>query len=481
MKKKISILIIVIFILTFSSLLFAQSSTNVIKNETIYVYLNSKGQPTYIKIVYAFKNIIGKTISFFNKFSLTNFKIEDGIEKLSQNSQKVDIISKEKICYFSVEPRLNEIKLPISFNITYIFNGKESTPSQFMKKNGTLEIKISATNNYLVKDKIEYKSFPNNETVSEQIDLLLPYMILITSDFKSTMFNDVEVPAGIKVFKGENYSLTVPLFPYPAASTSIIFSGTISEIPTFYISAQLIAFSLPDLLGQNYEQINQMVVTNFNNYLSIKNSIIQILDMERDVVKTIQEFQAGLNKSIPTILQAQDLLNNYIKSLEAVIKMNNLLYSILYDMKNVLGFDETSIAYVKQFIEFNNQLIQVVLSGGEYEQTNVPGLYNFPDYVVQAQDLSRVIDSELNVFLNGLEKVDMMITSVRKILETYETQTIDFINIFRRDYVKYARVIELSTFAAKDYSLILDKNSIPKDAIIEQNYSFFYKIDFQKD
>jgi len=74
-----------------------------------------------------------------------------------------------------------------------------------------------------------------------------------------------------------------------------------------------------------------------------------------------------------------------------------------------------------------------------------------------------------------------MITSVRKILETYETQTIDFINIFRRDYVKYTRVIELSTFAAKDYSLILDKNSIPKDAIIEQNYSFFYKIDFQKD
>jgi len=350
-----------------------------------------------------------------------------------------------------------------------------------MNKNGTLEIKISATNNYLVKDKIEYKSFPNNETVSEQIDLLLPYMILITSDFKSTMFNDVEVPAGIKVFKGENYSLTVPLFPYPSASTSIIFSGTISEIPTFYISAQLIAFSLPDLLGQNYEQINQMVVTNFNNYLSIKNSIIQILDMERDVVKTIQEFQAGLNKSIPAILQAQDLLNNYIKSLEAVIKMNNLLYSILYDMKNVLGFDETSITYVKQFIEFNNQLIQVVLSGGEYEQTTIPGLYNFPDYVVQAQDLSRIIDSELNVFLNGLEKVDMMITSVRKILETYATQTIDFINIFRRDYVKYTRVIELSTFAAKDYSLILDKNSIPKDATIEQNYSFFYKIDFQKD
>ncbi|HOV45480.1 MAG: hypothetical protein KBG82_00930 [Spirochaetes bacterium] len=481
MKKKISILIIVIFILTFSSLLFAQSSTNVIKNETIYVYLNNKGQPTYIKIVYAFKNIIGKTVSFLNKFSLTNFKIEDGIEKLSQNREKVDIISKEKICYFSVEPRLNEIKLPISFNITYIFNGKESTPSQFMNKNGTLEIKISATNNYLVKDKIEYKSFPDNETVSEQIDLLLPYMILITSDFKSTMFNDVEVPAGIKVFKGENYSLTVPLFPYPSASTSIIFSGTISEIPTFYISAQLIAFSLPDLLGQNYEQINQMVVTNFNNYLSIKNSIIQILDMERDVVKTIQEFQAGLNKSIPAILQAQDLLNNYIKSLEAVIKMNNLLYSILYDMKNVLGFDETSITYVKQFIEFNNQLIQVVLSGGEYEQTTIPGLYNFPDYVVQAQDLSRIIDSELNVFLNGLEKVDMMITSVRKILETYETQTIDFINIFRRDYVKYTRVIELSTFAAKDYSLILDKNSIPKDATIEQNYSFFYKIDFQKD
>ena len=128
-------------------------------------------------------------------------------------------------------------------------------------------------------------------------------MILITSDFKSTMFNDVEVPAGIKVFKGENYSLTVPLFPYPSASTSIIFSGTISEIPTFYISAQLIAFSLPDLLGQNYEQINQMVVTNFNNYLSIKNSIIQILDMERDVVKTIQEFQAGFNKSILAILQ----------------------------------------------------------------------------------------------------------------------------------------------------------------------------------
>ncbi|MFN3411560.1 MAG: hypothetical protein ACK4YF_05330 [Exilispira sp.] len=476
MKKKF-IVFIVFFILIFTLNTFAQS-VKIIKNETIYVTLNYKGQPTKIKISYAFKWAANKVISFFNRFNLQNFKIDDGIDKITQNQQKVEIITKDSLVYFFTEPSASEIKLPISFSITYILNGKETIPENIINSNGVLEIRINATNNSIIRDKIEYQTFPDGNIILEQVDLLVPYFVLITTDIKSTDYSEVEVPSGIKVFKGENYSITIPMFPYPNFSGSIFLSGNFQKLPTIYISCQIVSFQLPEILGQNYDQINQMVLENFNNYLSIKNSVLEILNLEKDVVQKIKEFRNGLNATAKTISQAQDLLNLYIKNLEAVTKMNNLLYSILLDMKNVLGFDEKSIEYIRQFIEFNNQLIDIVLSGGSTEQFNFPGLYGFPDYIVQAEDLSRVIDAQLNIFLYGLERVETMINTVKSILESYEKQTIDFINIVRRDYSKYSKVLSISNSLSKDYSLILDKTNIPKDIQIEQSYSFFYVIEY---
>ncbi len=476
MKKNL-IIFLTLFIFIFTFVVQAQS-VKIIKNETIYVTLNFKGQPTKIKISYAFKWAANKIISFLNKFNLINFKIDDGIEKISQNEQKVEISTKDKLVYFFIEPAANDIKLPISFTINYILNGKEVTPNEIINSKGNLEIKITANNNSLVRDKIDYQTFPDNNPVSEQVDLLLPYIVLVNTEVKTTDYDEVDVPLGIKVFKGENYSITIPLFPYPSQSSSIFLSGTFTKLPTIFMSCQIVSYKLPEILGQNYEQINQMVIENFNNYLSIKNSVITILDLEKEVVQKIKEFRAGLSKSVQSITQAQDLLNLYIRNLEAVMKMNELLFSILQDMKNVLGFDETSMVYIKQFIEFNNQLIDMVLSGGQFEQYSFPGLYGFPDYIVQAEDLSRVIDAQLAIFLNGLERVETMINTVKRILETYEKQTIDFINIMRRDYSKYTKLLNIALTLSKDYSLILDKTNLPKDVQIEQSYSFFYVIEY---
>lgn len=476
MKKNL-IIFLTLFIFIFTFVVQAQS-VKIIKNETIYVTLNSKGQPTKIKISYAFKWAANKIVSFLNKFNLTNFKIDDGIEKINQNEQKVEILTKDKLVYFFIEPSANDIKLPISFTINYILNGKEVTPNEIINSKGNLEIKITANNNSLVRDKIDYQTFPDNNPVSEQVDLLLPYIVLVNTEVKTTDYDEVDVPLGIKVFKGENYSITIPLFPYPSQSSSIFLTGAFTKLPTIFMSCQIVSYKLPEILGQNYEQINQMVIENFNNYLSIKNSVITILDLEKEVVQKIKEFRAGLSKSVQSITQAQDLLNLYIRNLEAVMKMNELLFSILQDMKNVLGFDETSMVYIKQFIEFNNQLIDMVLSGGQFEQYSFPGLYGFPDYIVQAEDLSRVIDAQLAIFLNGLERVETMINTVKKILETYEKQTIDFINIMRRDYSKYTKLLNIALTLSKDYSLILDKTNLPKDVQIEQSYSFFYVIEY---
>ncbi len=476
MKKKF-LIITFFFILIFTLNTFAQS-TKIIKNETIYVTLNHRGQPTKIKISYAFKWATNKIITFINKFGLLNFKIDDGIEKLNQTGQKVEITTKDKLVYFFIEPSINDVKLPISFNITYILNGKEVTPQNIISSKGNLEIRITAINNSLVRDKIEYKSFPDETLISEQVEMLLPYIVLITTEIPSTLYDEVDISFGIKVFKGENFSITIPMFPYPTNSTSIFLTGTFNKLPTIYISSQLVSYKLPDILGQNYEQINQMVIENFNNYLSIKNSVVAILDLEKEVVLKIKEFRSGLSKSVETILQAQDLLNLYIRNLEAVMKMNNLLYSILQDMKTILGFDDTSINYIKQFIEFNNQLIEMVLSGVEYDKYSFPGLYGFPDYIEQAQDLSRIIDTQLNIFLNSLERVETMINTVRQILETYEKQSIDFINILRREYAKSTKILDIALNLSKDYSLILDKTNLPKDIQIEQSYSFFYVIEY---
>ncbi|HPC38753.1 MAG TPA: hypothetical protein PLF21_05535 [Exilispira sp.] len=477
MKKNFIILFTFILLIIFTINTYSQSA-KIIKNETIYVTLNYKGQPTKIKISYAFKWLENKIITFLNKFGLSNFKIDDGIEKLNQNSQKVEITTKDKLVYFYVEPSADSFKLPVNFNINYILNGKETSPENIINSKGNLEIRITANNNSIVREKIEYQTFPQNETISEQVDLLLPYIVLVTTEFKSTDYDEVDVPLGMKVFKGENYSITIPIFPYPTSSSSIFLSGTFSKLPTIYLNCQLVSFKLPELVGQNYDQINQMVIDNFNNYISIKNSVLTILDLEKEVVQKIKEFRSGLSKTVDTVNKAQDLLNLYIKNLEAVMKMNNLLYSILLDMKNVLGFDDTSIGYIKQFIEFNNQLIDMVLSGSEIDQYTIPGLYSFPDYIVQAEDLSRVIDSQLNIFLNGLERVEIMINTVKQVLETYESQTIDFINVMRRDYAKYTKLLNIAVNYAKDYSLILDKTNLPKDIQIEQSYSFFYVIEY---
>jgi len=71
-----------------------------------------------------------------------------------------------------------------------------------------------------------------------------------------------------------------------------------------------------------------------------------------------------------------------------------------------------------------------------------------------------------------------MINTVKQVLETYESQTIDFINVMRRDYAKYTKLLNIAVNYAKDYSLILDKTNLPKDIQIEQSYSFFYVIEY---
>lgn len=156
------------------------------KEETVYSKLKSDGsEKTTIVSEHLKNDDKEKTIEDLS--TLTDILNVNGEEKFTQDGQKISWEANGNDIYYQGN---TDKKLPISMEITYKLNGKESTVKKMLGKKGTVEINIEYTNN-------------EKQTVDGE-ELYVPFVVTTGTMLPTDNNSQVEVTNGKVVSNGSN-------------------------------------------------------------------------------------------------------------------------------------------------------------------------------------------------------------------------------------------------------------------------------------
>lgn len=157
------------------------------KDETIYAKLDNNGQIEKVIVTEHLEGTNeGKTE---DKTTLQNIMNISGNEKFTIENGKIIWESNGKDIYYQ---GTTQEELPISLNITYYLNGKESTIKDMLGKKGKVTIKLKYTNN----DKHIVKVNGKNET------LYTPFVVASTTILSNQNNKNITVTNGKVVTNG---------------------------------------------------------------------------------------------------------------------------------------------------------------------------------------------------------------------------------------------------------------------------------------
>ncbi|MFA9397044.1 MAG: hypothetical protein ACERKV_02090 [Clostridiaceae bacterium] len=266
MNKKINKFISSI---TAASLVFSITITanaNVLKDETIYVNLDNRG------------NVTEQTVSSWLHSDETSGEIKDKSnlsDIINIKGDEVPVIDGDNITWTTDSPDIyykgaTDKKLPISTEVSYKLDGKSIEPSELAGKSGEVEISVKLTNNLSV----------TKEISGETRTIYTPFTTIVALDLPIDSFKNVEINSGKLISDGNNQVVTFVTVPGLMESLDLD-----QDIKDEYLD-----LDMPDTLTikadvENFE-LGSIVITGTPD--------IPNLD-EIDSASTIEELQSSMN------------------------------------------------------------------------------------------------------------------------------------------------------------------------------------------
>lgn len=180
---------------------------DVSKQETVYVNTDAAGQVKDVVVSDWLKNSgINGTVKDVS--DLTNIENVKGDEKFTQSGDSLTWNTGDKDIYYQGKTDKN---LPVSMNITYKLDGKETAPKDLIGKSGKVEMTIKYTNH-------------SKQTVSlggKQTDIYTPFMMVTGMILPVDKFENVTIDNGTLVSEGDNDVVVAYGFPGLAESLDL--------------------------------------------------------------------------------------------------------------------------------------------------------------------------------------------------------------------------------------------------------------------
>lgn len=180
---------------------------DVSKQETVYVNTDAAGQVKDVVVSDWLKNSgINGTVKDVS--DLTDIENVKGDEKFTQSGDSLTWNTGDKDIYYQGK---TDKDLPVSMNITYKLDGKETAPKDLIGKSGKVEMTIKYTNH-------------SKQTVSlggKQTDIYTPFMMVTGMILPVDKFENVTIDNGTLVSEGDNDVVVAYGFPGLAESLDL--------------------------------------------------------------------------------------------------------------------------------------------------------------------------------------------------------------------------------------------------------------------
>lgn len=181
-----------VFVIVFTSFAFAQD--NVIKDETVYVNLTREGKIKDITVSdWVHSN--EKDVEIQDKSILTDIKNVKGNEVPVKKDDKLTWKTDKGEIYYQGR---TDKELPLSFELTYILDGKKIEPELLAGKSGKLKMTVKVINN-------EFHDVTINGKIKK---LYAPFAVITVINMPTSKCRNLEVNTGKVLNDGNNTIIT---------------------------------------------------------------------------------------------------------------------------------------------------------------------------------------------------------------------------------------------------------------------------------
>ncbi|HOJ93333.1 MAG TPA: hypothetical protein PKW23_06735 [Dictyoglomaceae bacterium] len=417
MKKGIIITILLLLLISISF----PSSLKIKNDETIYALLDYDGKVKRVDLV----NWI--EIEGNGRFNITkdakylkNIKLFTEDVKLSISSQKINLSGNSqghKNIYLTSE--VNR-KLPMQFKISYKYNGKTAKPQDFLGKSGDLDIEFEI------------------ETLED-----IPFVVVISAEFSTDDFILRNPEDWMVMVLGKTIRLSGFSYPIPKSSIKLAIRGKNLKVPDFTFSAlpsippvdlsitsQLGSFTEGldglILLNQVHQKILKGIIENFekqsfsippefltlpftlkanqNKAYAISNSLKKYPESFEKLYTYIKEEAEGSNdeKWQKALNMAEDVKkeiegNSFSEDVKSI---GDFIGDIAFSSQKAMNMISTSLEGLQKVEE----LLNIVLNGGELEGQKVPGL---TDVEKNLKATSKTLKENISKATEGEKKMEI--------------------------------------------------------------------------
>lgn len=421
------------------------AATNVEKEETVYVNLDSDGTVDDVTVSNWLKNVTG-TGDVQDISNLKDIKNVKGDETFTQNGDKLTWKANDADIYYQ---GTTDEKPPVNVKISYQLDGKDIKAEDLAGKSGKLKMTIQYENNSTFEDEVDGKNVKMNTPFLMASAVILPV----------DTFSEVTVSQGKLVSEGSNQILVA--YGMPGLADSLNLTDDMKDEmneklgDTVTVEATVKDFSMDSIYTvASSSEFSDIDLDDDSDMNDLEDAVNDLADATDELISGSSDLSDGLTT-------LKDNFKTYASGVGDVSKGASDLSTgagkLAKGIKQYTNGVTTLTNGAGQYVSGANQLASGVtqyISGEKVLDDGISKLYNSAkDFPAKYSDF----DAGLNDYVNGVNSIPTTISKkVGDITDGYETA------VGAADTAKAVAAAKTAAYAAIDAtSLDADK----KDAL----------------
>ena len=386
------------------------AATNVEKEETVYVNLDSDGTVDDVTVSNWLKNVTG-TSDVQDVSNLKDIKNVKGDETFTQNGDKLTWKANDADIYYQ---GTTDEKPPVNVKISYQLDGKDIKAEDLAGKSGKLKMTIQYENNSTFEDEVDGKNVKMNTPFLMASAVILPV----------DTFSEVTVSQGKLVSEGSNQILVA--YGMPGLADSLNLTDDMKDEmneklgDTVTVEATVKDFSMDSIYTvASSSEFSDIDLDDDSDMNDLEDAVNDLADATDELISGSSDLSDGLTT-------LKDNFKTYASGVGDVSKGASDLSTgagkLAKGIKQYTNGVTTLTNGAGQYVSGANQLASGVtqyISGEKVLDDGISKLYNSAkDFPTKYSDF----DAGLNDYVNGVNSIPTTISKkVGDITDGYET------------------------------------------------------------
>ena len=461
MKKFILALLI---FLTIGISAYAQTLS---RNETVYVTLDSSGQPRKAEVVTWLRTDgRGPSQDIATLKAVKNIRGLEAPALLPDG--KITFATPAKDIFYSGTTTKS---LPVKVDIQYRLNGKPVSREDIKGKSGKLEVVMHLKNQAKVRRQFTYKEVGTGKPKVASEEIPVPFIVMASTDLDIDQFNNVVAPEGAFAVVGRTMKMNWVLFPYPETTIKLTADIEKAKMPSILFTAIPKFPPLPEIEVES--KLNKIYggVDTVGGYLvKLEDGARELNGGQKQMLAALEQVNDGTGK----LIQAS---NAQIEITNGAIKINEGLSEKITPLTKI-PLVSGKAGEAKHYLDIQKELLELATQGGPFSDEilaflkeqgkEAPPVKEFPGIKVTTEGITKLHDGSQQM-IDGARKLDDGSAQLAKYLGQVKQEGTDAIKagiISGADpLVRKLASLETAKQLARNYDRYAGKPSAVKSSV----------------